>query len=520
MKRILYFFVALFASAGCDSTGPSSSFSIIYIEFSGDSIGSGGEKGTPFCEFTLEWESIGSESEYRLYRSLSPDIVSDPSTAVLLCSTAETEWIDGDSLDWGTIYHYAVLADEALWSSEETGTTPGSPYPPSSQLSFEKTGFTDCTLQWTGVRGGFQSYTVLRSDYPGIENTLWYADTIFVSSSADSTFYTDHQAFPEGLNYYCVAVSDEEGLSSFSNEVEFTSGGDIPWIVSINRTVAGLQARNYLVTPDGERMTGSRPYSGYSLGSVFSTADGLPEYSAVIESSYIDELAGGNLLVSHLSPNGNRLSIYSGDLSLEIISRDFPPVRSAVELENGILCGCGSNSYLLDRETLQTLETLPLGFERNVLSSEGDRLFILNSSGVVAIDPFSLNVTGGIPGSFINIQIGTDGDLRCINSQRVLICDPVSLNLLNQFDYPQTAGVPEVVTLPPECDFVYVPVWDNGELVFRVWNIFTGETPGTIIPQHTDLSYVWDLLVSPRGDFLWCLGYEADGIQSIFRISI
>lgn len=520
MKKVLLCCLAC-AFIACYSTGPfENGFSITSIEFTGDSTGFPEKRGTPYCEYSLEWESAGSNVEYKLYRSTETGIESDPSQAVLLCTTAEREWVDSYGLEWGTAYHYAVAADDVVWTVEETVNTPGYPFPPPCELTFQKTGFTDCSLEWTQAQGSFQSYAVLGSDFPDIADNLWYADTLFVSTTLDSTQYTHHTASPTGVNYFAVAVSDEEGLSSLSNEVEFTSGGDVPWIVSYSRVIYGLQGRNYGITDDGERLTCSRNYSGYSLGKVLSSDDGLPIYDATIGEGYITILESLEILVSHITSDGYMLSLYSEDFSTEIISRSFPCVQWAVEVDNGILCGCNSTSYLVDRQTLQTVESFSFGFKKSTFSLGGDRLYLLNSSGVLVLDPSELSITGGIPGSFINIQMGADGNLRCISSQRVDVYSTSSLSLLFQFYFPQSAGIPVVTALPPECNLVYVPVWDGDRLIFAVWDIITGETLGTVIPQQDDYVQLWDLLVSPDGDFLWCLGYEADNTQHIFRISI
>lgn len=494
----------------CDPTGPEEGFQLESVEFTGDPAS--------FCEFTAVWKEAGCE--YELFRSTEPGIESGQPEARLLCVTGETEWIDSDSLEWGTLYFYAVRADGSLWSNEVCSATPASPYPPPCELSWEKTGFTDCSLQWTEAQGGFSSYAVLRSDYPNIAGFYWYADTVYTSNHRDSLSYTDHFAFPEKESYYAVCVADTTGLFSISNEIEFTPGGDVPWRVSHTSVIYGLEPRSFQITPDGQRLTGSRFYIGYSLGKVFDAGDASVVSETPMDPSYIMVLSGGSILASHVTDEGYRVSLFSQDFETETAAVSHPPVTHAIELDSGILLGYSSGCSLVDPETLEILQTAGFGFFDGYLSAGGERVVLLGGSGIFVADPGTLSITGSIPGYFSRVQEGADGSINCCSSQRVDTYDPVSLALLRQFTFPETAVIPESALLPPECAFVYVPVLENDELVLRVWNMETGETPGTVRPGREDFIAMWDLLPSPTGDFLWCFGYENDGTRSIFRISL
>ncbi len=494
----------------CDPSGPSEgSFQLYPPEFAGDPVP---------CSFSLVWDDEGTE--YELYRSTVAGIEADPSRALLVCVTGGTEWTDSEALEWGTGYFYAVRADEHLWSNEVSVVTPSSPYPPSCVLSMEKTGFTDCRLQWTEAEGDFSSYALLRSDHFNIGEFPHFADTVFFSSYRDSTVFTDHFASPDRPGYYAVAVSDGTGLSSFSNVLTFTPGGDIPWRISFSRTVYGLQARNYQITSSPSVITGSRPYTGYSYGRLLDTEDCSVICEAGIHPRFIAVLSTGEIFASHKTADGYRLSLFSSDFSTELISRSLPPMAHGIELEAGLLVGGSSSSFLVDRETLQTSMSFGFGFSGGFLSLDGNRVFLKSGSGVIVLDANSLSVSGSIPGYFSSVQQGNDGNIYCMNSQRVEVYHPQSLSMILQFVFPEPAGTSEAAVLPPECRYAYVPVWEGDELVIRVWDITTGETPGTVRPGKRDFTILWDLLPSPSGDYLWCLGYEADGVQGIFRISL
>jgi hypothetical protein len=497
----------LLAAVACDSAGPSTGgFSITSIEFTGGAVPG----------FLLEWGSAEEGAVYRLYRSAEPDIASDPSKAVLAGTTLSTLWTDTLGLSWGTEYFYAVSAGQGLWSNEVSAEVPGSPYPPPCLLSLERTAFTDCLLSWTEAEGDFISYSLLRSEYPG---TILYADTVFTTTSRDSTSFLDHLVYPHGNSFYSVCVTDSSGLSSFSNEAVFTPGGDVPWRVTRSITVHGLQARTYLVTQDGGRMTGSRSFSGYSLAGVFRTDDGLPLHDAALSPDFVTELEGGTLLASHLTGQGHRLSIFPPGFGEPLASIPFPPVQWAVPSDAGILLGCGSISHLVDPASLEILQSASFGFFRGVSSPDGQRLFLLNGSGVLAVDASDLSITGGIPGGYLDVQLGSDGQLRCISSQQLELYDPVTLSPGRSFVFPEPAATGAVAVLPPQCDLVYLPVLEDGELVIKVWDSVTGDSPGTVQLTGSGFEQLWDLVPSPQGEFLWCLGWETDGTQSLFRIS-
>lgn len=507
MKPLL--FSVLCALSACDTSGPfGNGFQVTSLAFTGNPAA--------YCEFSLKWEPAGSV--YTVFRSTEPGIAEDPSEASVLCTVSDTLWVDGQGLAWGTVYYWAVNADGNLWSNEVSLAAPPSPSP--CTLSVQKTGFSSCSLSWTGAQESFGSYAVLRSRYPGISSRPRFADTVFVSTDIDTTFCMDHSSPPEVSSYYAVAVTDTAGFSGFSNEAEFVPGGEVPWIARHQRVVYGQSARNFLVTANGQQITGGRYYSGYSLGGVFSTSDGAVELTAPVDPGLIAVLENGEILASHLTGQGWRLSLFSQDFSTETVSRDFPPVHGLVELESGILLGSSSTSCLVAGNTLQTLKSLDFGFFQGFLSEDLNTVFLLNRSGVLLLDASGIYITGSITGSYSSIALGVDGRLRCTSSRDVVVYDSASLVLEHRFDFPEQAAVSEACVLPPWCDMVYVPVWENDELVFTVWNIFTGETPGTVRPQDADFTHFQDLMPSPSGDFLWCLGTASDGTMYMFRISL
>lgn len=509
----------------CLSTGPSQdNFLITDILFSGDS--SAGGQLQPYCEFTIEWNepAAGSNSTFTLYRSEVPSIQSDPSAVPVVCVTTSNSGTDSYQLQWGTEYFYAVMAESSSgdqsWSSEVSTKTPSSPYPVPCELSLEKTGFTRCLLTWTVKSGDFQSYTVIRCTEPGIEGLLWYADTLFTTTDRDSIQYTDSAATAVESSYYVVAVSESSGLSGFSNEVELIPGGEVPWFVSNRRNMYGLNADNYSISDDGNRLLTTVDLASYSVGYVLDASDGYPLEEFTADVDFLGELSDGSLGVGLALAAGHRFALYTSDFSEEIASRFFPPVISMTELEEGILLGTSSITELVDPVSLETILSASFGCQDAILSSDRQRVFVLSNSGVLLVNLSDLSIIQGIPGSFTSIQKGSDGYLRCINSARVEIYDMETLAMLTLFLFPEQADKDEVTLLPPECDVAYVPVFEEGSLVFRVWNITTGVDMGTVRSEFADFIDLKDLIPSPQGEYLWCLGYQSDMPFTLLKISL
>lgn len=517
--------------AVCCITAPSDGdFLITGYEFTGDSTGTSARRGMvsrgPYCMFTLVWQMLDSAKgyEYTLFRSTAPSIQSDPSGARELCTTEDVTWADSEELLWGTRYYYAVMArpsfGDTRWSNEVTVETPGSPFPRPCSLSFVRSGFTDCSLNWTQAEDDFRTYTIVRSSFPGVDQHLWLADTLFVTTLIDSLCFTDQSASAEGTSYYALAVSDTAGLSSFSNEVAFVPGGDIPWRITEERTVYGIEENYYSITGNGEGITASLSFSSYSQARILSTVDGFPLFTVSIHANSLFELSDGTMALSYVSSMGNRFAIFKGDLSAEMNSRSFPPVHSVAGTEAGLLLGCSSVSAIVNMETLETIKDFDFGFDRFAESPDGTSLYLLNSSGVLVLNILTATVTGAIPGNYSDVRVGADGMIRCVNSQRVDAYDPFSLTMTSQFVFPQPAAQPEVTLLPPQFIIAYVPVLDDGVIVFRLWDTVSGESPGRVVPQHGDYIDVRDIVVSPDGDFLWGLSTEADMQRTAFRISL
>jgi len=120
------------------STGSSSSVEAILVDVSDNQAhhttglrsGMDADKGT--CQVTATWTRCPDSDfvNYRLYRSLSPNISGDPSSAVYLghfYSADDTVHID-NGVTWETVYYYSIVTEnesgDNSWSNEPMIITP------------------------------------------------------------------------------------------------------------------------------------------------------------------------------------------------------------------------------------------------------------------------------------------------------------------------------------------------------------------------------------------------------------
>ncbi len=168
-----------------------------------------------------------------------------------------TSWVDSEELDWNTEYYYAVKAIPSLggdkWSNEVLAQTPVSPFPTPGGLLYERILFRICSLSWEAFPdSGYQSAYLLRSWHEDIEHSNYPRDTLMVITDYGSGQYSDSSITDRNSRYYVLATSAGEDLISYSNEICFTIGADIPWIVDENFEIgnAGIYNTFGLVSKD------------------------------------------------------------------------------------------------------------------------------------------------------------------------------------------------------------------------------------------------------------------------------
>ncbi len=254
---------ALIISCGEDSTGPSGpdvTSSTLSLEFTGDSSKAGENSATGIsshtalsiaasredetdskgvCEVTASWTICGEAAfkSYVLYRSESPGISSDPSSATVLrviSDVNESEYVDSD-VEWTTQYYYALQTtdtnDNGVWSNEDSISTSGEA-PTASVLSADSVVSSFVDLYWSSCPDDdFDSYRLYRSQTPNIQSDTSYAERICTVSQAWDTTYTDDDVTPDFTYYYALMTTNNKDLSSWSNEITVyvdSTGGVLP----------------------------------------------------------------------------------------------------------------------------------------------------------------------------------------------------------------------------------------------------------------------------------------------------
>ena len=178
---------------------------------------------------SLVWSMTEDEdfANYTLFRSGEPDV--SPETAievVELTSPESTSYVD-EGLAPGATYYYRVQVENvhelSTLSNEIMAiTTPYSAPPTPVTLHPAVSRTSSNELDWsTNFDDDFASYTVLRSDTPGIDKASGTPIAVFVEY--DIITYTDIGIPPETTYYYRLLVTDTDELESFSNEIMATT---------------------------------------------------------------------------------------------------------------------------------------------------------------------------------------------------------------------------------------------------------------------------------------------------------
>jgi len=243
-------------SCSTDPSGADLTPSTLSVSFTGqtDNSGSGESSGpadleTPFfsehnttgpksnCVVTAIWDicsNMGFNS-YLLYRSESPNISSDPSSAELLgeFTTVNTSiYVDSDVI-WGTKYYYALKTADSegigVWSNEPSITTPEMDPPTPSVLTVADVSWYYADFEWSKCpESNFESYRLYRSETPGIESDSTLADLVCDLDWSLDTLYTDQNVNYSTTYYYALLTSNTENMSSWSDEISLTTMSNIP----------------------------------------------------------------------------------------------------------------------------------------------------------------------------------------------------------------------------------------------------------------------------------------------------
>lgn len=204
------------------------------VEFTGEAPNMGERQttssnsldGKSACQVTAIWTVCNDETfkSYTLYRATSPGISQNPAEAQLLGvfeNPSINAYVD-ESVIGSTHYYYTLqtmnVADMPSWSNEVQILTPSGTAPTPSILS-DSTDEISSYLWWTPCQDtDFTSYTLFRSNTPGIASDTLSAIILAIYYGPESTSYVDSGFY--GISaYYSIRTRNDFGQKSWSNEV-------------------------------------------------------------------------------------------------------------------------------------------------------------------------------------------------------------------------------------------------------------------------------------------------------------
>jgi hypothetical protein len=520
----LFIILSVLCFAACYNAGPSSpDFFITSIEFTGDSTGldslSRGAASVPYCAFTIEWNAPLPDTrfEYRVYRSLEPGIENNPESAEELAVLLSTLWVDSDELEWNTDYYYVVKAIPSRggdkWSDEVVVQTPASPFPVPGELSYQKFLFKNCLLSWEACSDStFQSACLLRSWQEDIEHSNYPRDTLLITTDHSAGQFSDSTITDRFPRYYVLAVSAGEDIVSYSNEVCFTPGADIPWFLDRNFGICEANVIDYtdfgLVSRDSRRVYFHYWNDYYNSGTVRGIDAVSGNYFGSMNYHRIFCLAerpDGSVLVTYMnSDQSYHMCNISEDISCVLQTADFDRALSCVfETPAGILCSSENKALVLDPSSFEIIDSIPYAFTSAVSFDNLNRSFVLTGSGVKALTSSSLEYLGTINGSYTNIQAGLDGNLYCFSEAGVEWYDAEDLSFQGNYAFP--ANTRGAAVLPGREYLVYLyhrtDVAEDYSL--DIYDMQNGEFMGTVGGVPSLIGWGVFLYPSRDGDFLW-----------------
>ncbi len=483
------------------------------------------EKGVPFCQYTVCWNSAIADSviSYSLHRSTSPEIYSDSSGVTIIGTTTDTVLVDSNSMQWGVTYYYAVSAlssdSTILWSDEGSILTPSSPLPTSSEISANDLLLGRSLLSWTVCPDeDFYSYTLLRDNYYGMH----VCDTLAVFLGSQDTIFTDSILPTYVPRYYKVVTTNTSGFTSESNVLTYNPSPGLPWRVdrdwegpyafptySVLSTLKQSLSGDYIYfkdrierssSPDWERIT------RLSTSTMYETSISSDEAFC----DFVHASQQGALLTSRpISEYLNVIELrdeFSLDLldSLEVDFEcsgmlAFPFGGNAIVHPEG-----SSVTYVLDIQQMELVDTLSYSFEfGQILDGYGAYVWG-GSGGLRRIDETTLDVAAS---SLIDVMDGiivsSQGEL-CVISTDGVYHRLNSGTLSENYSVP-LPGSPRRSALVESEGIVYAYLFDNTPEPITVYNTESLTSPGQVIYKDgmEDLHIGGMITIQARNE-IWC----------------
>jgi len=516
--------------AGSEISQPTPS--TLHLTFSGDSLkNKDSEDCTPSqmisvlagdsCQVTISWTSC-SDSDFRnyaLYRNDRQGIEWDPSLAEVIATftaSAETSFVDTEP-DWGDACYYALLTwntgELSSWSNEEHITMPGV-LPERAWISAETIDW-NALLTWTACSDyDFLSYSLFRSDRPGIESDTSAALRLDLIHGDSDTTFTDSLPTPDDHYYYTILTRNNKGMFRWSNEVsvhwvEPEEPEDFPWRVNGELDIPYFPF-DMAVTPSGnEILLGFRYLSLYIVDTTTLEFGIVPGYENIrsICMNPMNDLA-------YLSPERDDILIEfdlnSGGVQNRTLQLSAIPGGCCTDPEGRVIFVPGADDniiFIVDALEFKVVDQVCTDSRLRSLTSHpsGDYVYGMscmdNDLTIVATDPVEVVDVIPIGSQPTDMTISPDGSslyISCTSSNEIWVisCPDHQVKEVISSEGPQS------LCFLPSGEYLYVAsFYDN---IINVYSV-----PDHILLKSITLgSPAGQLSAMPSGLEVWAGCFE------------
>lgn len=532
---LLAVFIAL--HSGCNNPtepDPEHHFYLNSVVFSGDSTGEYRQrtprsrisqipreenKGEPYCEVTISWIYPEEDSVviYTIYRSLEPGIESGSAPASIVGTSIDSIFVDSNSLEWGTIYHYAVSGMKTdstfLWSDEDSIGMPNSQFPTPSILNALDLPLGKCVLSWSECPDSdFASYVLTRQRWQHIFDP----ETLGVFNGVQETIFIDSVPPFYSPRYYMIITTDTQGLSTESESLQYTSGFGLPWYVSCYINAINYMPVGGLISSQNENFIYFiiEQLNGFDYLYTFNTNSGSFTHSNewADKWDFVYAPQQSCLLVSRSNASNNFVELRD-EGTLEILDQLELPFENdgLLALPTGgraILSPSGtSHSYVLDISSMELVDTLDYEFNYSQVI-EGFGTYIMGMGPLRRIDPTTLQVVAQstiYPDDFTDLMVSSSNELCLILNPYFYKLDPYSLSIINSTNLPMDSWDTGALIEAQDTVYAYICCEQHPDQIIRVYNTETLEYIGQV-SNLPDCGSEWplDMIILHSRQEIWC----------------
>lgn len=436
------------------------------------------------CMVTAAWSICSDQgfNSYVLYRSESPGISSDPSSAAILgeFTSVNTSLYTDTEVTWSTEYFYILETTDSdgngVWSNEASITTPDIEAPTPSVLSEEGASWYYADLSWTKCPDpNFDSYRLYRSITPDIEDDSTLAELICDLDWSYDTTYTDLTVNFSSTYYYALLTTNTENVSSWSNEITVNTTANIPDSI-VTTVYVGNNAWDICSLPSGEYVYVTN--RGDDNVSVIRTSD-----NSVTQTVNVGENPYGICSL----PSGEYVYVTNwGSDNVSVIRTSDNTVVADINTGNRPVGVC----------------TLPSGEYVYVTNRDDNNVSVIRTSDNSVVATVDVGTT---PYRICSLPSGDYVYVTNLSSDNVSVIRTSDNSVVNTIDvYTQPIGV----CVLPSGEYVYVSNYGNDVVaVIRT-------SDNSVVETINVLDGPWGTCTHPSGD---CI-YVANSIENMVSI--